>query len=156
MINVDTFSDNKLWNKKIKKAPVFFSKIIKYFPKKYQFQNKKVNLTILLSNNNNIKKLNKKFRKKNKPTDILSFPFETKKNKKNFIYLGDIIISYEFMCKPKFLTNIEFKKKVIKTFIHGFLHLLDYDHIKLKDYKKMYNEELRIFNIVNKKIEKFI
>ena len=40
------------------------------------------------------------------------------------------------MNKPKFITNLEFKKKVIKIFIHGFLHLLGYDHIKLRDFKK--------------------
>jgi len=51
---------------------------------------------------------------------------------------------------------IEFKKKLIKIFIHGFLHLLNYDHIKLKDYKIMNNEEKKIYTFVNKKIEKII
>ena len=43
---------------------------------------------------------------------------------------------------------------MIKIFIHGFLHLLNYDHIKLKDYKKMCKEELKIYKFVDKKIEK--
>ena len=68
------------------------------FPKKYRFINKKAYLTLLLSNNK-IKILNKKFRNKNKHTDILSFPFKIKKKKK--IYLGDLIISYNYMSKPK-------------------------------------------------------
>ena len=58
----------------------FLKKICKAFPKKYKFLNKKVTFTLLLSNNKNIKKLNKVFRKKNKSTDILSFPLD-KKNK---------------------------------------------------------------------------
>ena len=156
MINVGIVSDNKLWNKKIKKSSIFFNKLVKFFPKKYQFKDKKVSLTLLLSNNQNIKKLNKKFRKKNKPTDILSFPFEKKFNINKNLYLGDIVISYEFINVPIFITNLEFKKKLIKTFIHGFLHLLNYDHVKLKDYKKMIKEELKIYNLVNKKIEQFI
>ena len=67
-----------------------------------------------------------------------------------------MIISYDFMEKPKTLVAIEFKKKLIKIFIHGFLHLLNYDHIKLKDYKIMNNEEIKIYKFVNKKIEKLI
>ena len=156
MINVEIVSDNKLWNKKIKKALIFFNRLVKFFPKKYQFKGKKVSLTLLLSNNQNIKKLNKKFRKKNRPTDILSFPFEKKFNIKKNLYLGDIVISYEFINFPIFITNLEFKEKLIKTFIHGFLHLLNYDHVKLKDYKKMIKEELKIYNLVDKKIDQFI
>ncbi|MDC3249583.1 rRNA maturation RNase YbeY [Candidatus Pelagibacter sp.] len=156
MIKVNIILENKLWKKKIKKTSIFFNKLIRSFPKKYKFINKKVTFTVLLSNNKNIKKLNKKFRKKNKTTDILSFPFEKKPYKKKEIYLGDIIISYEFMNKPKSLTKFEFKNKVIKIFIHGFLHLLNYDHIKLKDFKKMIKEEEKIYNFVSRKIEKFI
>ena len=156
MISVNTFSENEMWEKKIKKPHIFFNELSKNFPKKYQFVNKKVFLTVLLSNNKIIKKLNKRFRKKNKPTDILSFPCEKKPFKKKVIYLGDIIISYDFMNKPKSLSNFQFKDKVLKIFIHGFLHLLNYDHIKLKDFKKMTKEEERIYNFTNKKIEKFI
>tara|TARA_Y100000741_G_scaffold248232_1_gene190756 strand:+ start:527 stop:997 length:471 start_codon:yes stop_codon:yes gene_type:complete len=152
MIKVNTILEDSLWKKKIKKPSFFFSKLIKFFPKKYQFGNKKVSLTVLLSNSKKIKKLNKKFRKKNKPTDILSFPFETKPFREKKIYLGDIIINYEFMNKPKFLSNFEFKNKVLKIFIHGFLHLLNYDHIKLKDFEKMNKEEKKIYNFINKKI----
>jgi probable rRNA maturation factor len=156
MINVDVISDTKFWNKKIKKTDNFFNSLINFFPKKYRFIKKRISLTVLLSNNKNIKKLNKKFRNKNKPTDILSFPAENKVNIKKISYLGDIIISYEFMNKPKNLTNIEFKKKVVKIFIHGFLHLLGYDHIKLKEFKKMIKEEEKIFKLINKKIIKLV
>ncbi len=96
--------------------------------------------------------MNKKFRNKNKATDVLSFPFEKKINIKKNSYLGDIIISYEFINKPKKLTNLEFKKKVAKIFIHGFLHLLGYDHIKLNDFKKMIKKEEKIYKLINTKI----
>ena len=53
---------------------------------------------------------------------------------------------------PKNQNNNLFKDKVIKTFIHGFLHLLSFDHIKLKDYKKMFKEEQKIYRSVIKKV----
>ena len=152
MISVELVSEEKKWSKKIKKKEVFFSSICKFFPKKYKFKKKRIFLTLLLSNNKGIKKLNKKFRNKNKPTDILSFPFQKKIKLKDKLYLGDIIISYNFMNIPKNQNNNLFKDKVIKTFIHGFLHLLSFDHIKLKDYKKMFKEEQKIYQSVIKKI----
>ena len=152
MISIEVVSEDKNWSKKIKKTEFFFKSICKSFPKKYQFFNKKIVLTLLLSNNRSIKKLNKKFRNKNKPTDILSFPFERKIKIKKKSYLGDIVISYNFMDTPKNQKINFFKDKVIKTFIHGFLHLLSFDHVKLRDYKKMLKEEKNIYQSVIKKI----
>ena len=156
MISIDVFSESSLWRKKIKKPDIFFNSLVKFFPKKYRFIKKKVSLTVLLSNNKNIKKLNKKFRNKNKPTDVLSFPSEKKINIKKSPYIGDIVVSYEFMNKPKALSALEFKSKVTKIFIHGFLHLLGYDHIKLKDFKEMLIEEEKIYRILEKKIAKLV
>ena len=152
MIKVNVFSEEKSWTKKIKRKEVFFNDLCKLFPKKFRFIKKKIYLTLLLSNNKKIQKLNKKFRNKNKHTDVLSFPFSEKfRNSKNS-YLGDIIISFNYMNKPKNLTDHDFKEKVIKIFIHGFLHLLGFDHNKKKEYKIMLNEELKIF----KSVQKFI
>ena len=156
MISIDVVSDSSLWSKKIKRPDVFFNSLVKIFPKKYRFIKKKVSLTILLSNNKNIKKLNKKFRNKDKSTDVLSFPSEKKINIKKSPYIGDIIVSYEFVNKPKFLSALEFKNKVAKIFIHGFLHLLGYDHIKLNDFKKMLIEEEKIYQTIEKKIVKLV
>jgi probable rRNA maturation factor len=152
MISVEVVSEEINWTKKLKKKKVFFYSICKLFPKKYQFINKKVFLTLLLSNNKTIKKLNKQFRNKNKATDILSFPSQKKFKLKDKSYLGDIIISYNFMDKPKNQEIKLFKDKVIKTFIHGFLHLLSFDHVKTKDYKNMLKEEQKIYQSVIKKI----
>ena len=130
--------------------------MVGFFPKKYKFIKKNVSLTILLSNNKNIKKLNKKFRNKNKSTDILSFPSEKKLNIKKSPYIGDIVVSYESMNKSKVLSALEFKSKVAKIFIHGFLHLLGYDHIKLKDFKEMLIEEEKIYQTIETKIDKLV
>ena len=146
MINVNVFSEDNNWANKIKNKEIFFQSICEAFPKKYKFLSKNVSFTLLLSNNKNIKKLNKKFRNKNKPTDILSFPLSHKTSIEKDTYLGDIIISFNYMNKDK--EKRLFKTTVIKTFIHGFLHLLGFDHIKDKDYKKMVTEERKIYKSV--------
>jgi len=153
MINVDVFSEEKAWSKKLKKKELFFKKICKSFPKKYKFLKKKVSFTLLLSNNKSIKKLNKSFRNKNKSTDILSFPSNKKLKKIKENYIGDIIISYNFIDRPKSQSFKSFKEKLIKTFIHGFLHLLNFDHIKDKDYIKMLKEEELIYKSVISKLD---
>ena len=152
MIDIDVFSEEKAWSRRIKNKDVFFKEVCSAFPKKYKFLNKKISFTLLLSNNKNIKKLNKSFRRRNKPTDVLSFPFKSKLRIFKKTYIGDIIISYNFMNNPKLQNQESFKEKVIKTFIHGFLHLLGFDHIKNSDYKKMLKEEKLIYNSVISKI----
>ncbi len=109
--------------------------------------------TILLSESNEIKKLNKRFRKKNKTTDVLSFPFYKRtelqrkmKNEKE-IYLGDIIINLNKIKNKKKIKN--FKNEFDKLWIHGLLHLFGYDHKKDKDFLKMTRYEKKYFDIVN-------
>ena len=152
MIKVSVFSEEKAWSKRIKNTDLFFKKICKAFPKKYQFSNKKVSLSLLLSNNKNIKRLNKNFRNKNKPTDILSFPFSKKLKISKNTYLGDIIISYDYLDKPKSQDLVSFKQKAIKIFIHGYLHLLGFNHMKNNDYLKMLKEENHLYKYVKSKI----
>ena len=152
MININVFSEEKAWSKRLKNKDLFFKKVCQAFPKKYKFFNKKVSFSLLLSNNRNIKKLNKNFRNKNKPTDILSFPLSKKIKISNKTYIGDIIISYNFINKPRSIKVKLFKEKLIKTFIHGFLHLLNFDHVRYKDYKKMLKEENKIYKSVISKL----
>jgi len=152
MISVEVFSEEKAWSKKLRKKELFFKEICNLFPRKYRFPNSKITLTLLLSNNKYIKRLNKNFRNKNKSTDILSFPYAKKISISKKTYIGDIIISYNFMDKPKSQNIKNFKEKVVKTFIHGYLHLLGFDHIKDKDYRKMVREEEKIYKSVISKI----
>ena len=152
MISINVFSEEKAWSRRLKNKDIFFKKICKAFPKKYKFLNKKVTFTLLLSNNKNIKKLNKVFRKINKSTDILSFPLNKKIKIKKNTYLGDIIISYNYLDKPKSQDLKSFKEKVAKILIHGFLHLLGFDHKNNKDYSKMLKEENILFKSVKSKI----
>jgi|TARA_B100000929_G_scaffold266893_1_gene234838 probable rRNA maturation factor len=150
MIDAEVLIESNNWKKIIQNPKRLILNILKKFPKRYKFVNKKVYISILLTSNNKIKLLNKKFRKKNKPTDILSFPFFDKKSlRKNLkskkFYLGDIVISYEEFSKQN---KNDYKDGFIKIFIHGFLHLLSFDHKLDKDYKIMNSIENNIFQKV--------
>ena len=89
MIRVNVEINNKYWFTKINNPKKYFTKKLRIIKKLIKFINRKnVTFTILLTNSLNIKKLNKKFRNKNKPTDVLSFPsFEKKKLKSLLISL---------------------------------------------------------------------
>ena len=152
MININVLSEENGWSKKLKKKNLFFKDICKALPSKYKFPKKKVSFSVMLSNNTKIKKLNFFYRKKNKPTDILSFPSYDRLKISNKTYIGDIIISFNFINKPKSQNIKEFKKKFIKIFIHGFLHLIGFDHKKNSEYKEMYKEEEYIYKTVIKKL----
>ena len=142
MIKINVITNNFNWYRFIKIPDNYIERKIK----KLNFKNKnyKKNIifcTLLLSNTKAIKKLNSKFRKKNKSTDVLSFPFYNKKNLKKKIknekeiYLGDIIINLNKIRSKKNMKN--FKLEFDKLWIHGLVHLFGYDHKKEKDYRKM-------------------
>ena len=142
MIKINVVTNNLNWYRFIKIPDNYIERKIK----KLNFKNKnyKKNIifcTLLLSNTKAIKKLNSKFRKKNKSTDVLSFPFYNKKNLKKKIknekeiYLGDIIINLNKIRSKKNMKN--FKLEFDKLWIHGLVHLFGYDHKKEKDYRKM-------------------
>ena len=137
MIKASIILDNKIWKKDIKNKNSFFKKKLKILSKLNFFRKKNYHFTVLLTTNKFIKKLNNKFRRKNKITDVLSFPFNEKLKKNSF--LGDIAISYEIVKKRSH--NSSFAIELDKMWIHGLLHLLGYNHKKLKDYYKMHNKE---------------
>ncbi|MDC1158330.1 rRNA maturation RNase YbeY [Pelagibacteraceae bacterium] len=142
MIKINVITKNKKWLCYINNPSSYIDKKIRKLNLKNKKYKKNIfHCTILLSGNLEIKKLNKKFRKKNKITDVLSFPYYTKKNlnkiiKKNKeIYLGDIIINLSKVNDKK---NIEaFKLNFDLLWIHGFTHLFGYDHKGEKEYRVM-------------------
>mgnify|MGYP001244818109 CR=1 FL=1 len=151
MIKINVEINNKSWNKKIRYPKKYFNQKLKKITKIIKFfKNKNVTFTILLTNSLNMKKLNKKFRKLNKSTDILSFPAFSPKNlrliKEKKIYIGDLAASYEIIHERAAKNN--FFKEFDKVWVHGLLHLIGYDHIKNKDYYKMHKIEKRILNSI--------
>ena len=151
MIRVNVEVNSKSWYKKIKNPKKYFSKKLKKISKIVKFfKDKNITFTILLTNSLNMKKLNKKFRNRNKPTDVLSFPFFTSNSlkllkQKNF-YIGDIATSYEIINSRS--KKKDFISEFDKVWVHGLLHLVGYDHIKNQDYYKMNKIEKRILNSI--------
>ena len=152
MINVEIVSEYNLWETNLKNPKTYIKKKLKKITKFVPFNFRSKTFTILLTNNIKMKYLNNKFRKKNKATDVLSFPFysvdELKKNKRKKKYLGDIAISYQFVKNRSKSTNFELEFD--KLWIHGYLHLLGYNHKKNNDYYKMRNIENKILKLIHK------
>ena len=142
MIKANVILDHYKWKSKIKNPTSYFKKKFNELNKTSTFKKKKHEFSILLTNNKKMKSLNFKFRKKNKPTDVLSFPFLDVK-KKGF-YLGDIAISFDIVNQRS--KNSNFFLELDKMWIHGYFHLIGYDHKKLKDFKKMVKKENLILN----------
>jgi len=152
MIKVNVEINSNPWHKKIKNLKKYFDKKLNKISKTNKFfKEKNLTFTILLTNSLKMRKLNKKFRKQNKTTDVLSFPFflpnKLKLLEEKNIYIGDIAVSYEIINSRSKKNN--FTLEFDKVWVHGFLHLLGYDHIKNKDYFKMEKVEKRILNSIN-------
>ena len=147
MIKANVVLDNSIWKKKIKKPNSYIKKRLAILSKLSPFKNKIQEFTLFLTNNRKMKSLNNTFRKKNKVTDVLSFPSNYKFTKNS--YLGDMAIGYEIVNKRSIKSNffVEFDKM----WIHGYLHLLGHDHKKLKNFQKMNKKENLILNYFYKK-----
>ena len=148
MIKGNVISGQSNWKRVIKKPNVYLSKRLKVLSRIPTFKRKNHEFTLLLTNDKEMKYLNFKFRKKNKTTDVLSFPIQIKKKRK--VYVGDIAISYEIIKERSKETN--FFLEFDKMWIHGYLHLIGYDHKKLNDFKIMLRKEkliLKYFHKIN-------
>jgi probable rRNA maturation factor len=144
MVKVNLVIDYKNWKFRYPKVNLFLTKSIKkillsiFSSHKTHFE-----ISILLTGSKNMKDLNKKFRKINKDTDVLSFPAEEKdffeknfKSKKK-VYLGDLALSYQYIKVITKKHKINFDYYLKKMLVHGVLHLIGYEHNSLKKYKKM-------------------
>ena len=150
MIKANVISGHSRWKRFIKKPNDYLKKRLKILSKTSYFKKKNHEFSILLTNDKEMKKLNNKFRKKNKTTDVLSFPIKIKN--KNSLYVGDIAISFDIIKDRSKDSN--FFLEFDKMWIHGYLHLVGYDHKKMSDFQKMLRKEkliLKYFHKINLK-----
>ena len=154
MIKVNVITKNIKWHRYIKNPKNYLNrKIGRLNLKAKEFRANNFFCTLLLSGDKEIKLLNKKFRKKNKVTDVLSFPFQTKKDlriklkREKEIYLGDIIINLNKIKNKKLLKH--FKIEFDRLWIHGLVHLFGYDHKQDKNFLKMSQIEKKYFDSIN-------
>lgn len=118
-------------------------------------QDSKLYITVTLTNPENIQKINKEYRNIDRATDVLSFPIfekdelEEKIRNNNFEYedvLGDLIISIEKVREQAKEYGHSFERELSYMLVHGFYHLMGYDHIEEEDKKKMRPKEEKILN----------
>lgn len=115
----------------------------------------KLCLTITLTTPENIRKINKEYRNIDKETDVLSFPMFEKQEldemiaKKQFEHedvLGDIVISIARVEEQAKEYGHSFERELSYMVVHGFYHVMGYDHIKEEDKQKMRPKEEKILN----------
>ena len=146
MIKIEVLIKDKNWKKYLSNPNRYLNTQAKKINLKKYFRSKLINISILLTGNNDIRLLNKKFRKKNKTTDVLSFPsydqnkIRTKLKSQKNLYLGDIALNLYKIDRGK----NKFKSEFDKLWVHGLVHLMGYKHYKNKDFFKMKKIEDKI------------
>ncbi len=98
---------------------------------------------MLITDDTTVKELNKIYRGKDKPTDVLSFPMGDEIEGR--LLLGDVVISADTAYRQAVEEGITVEEKILQLLIHGILHLIGYDHEKGKEEEKeFFNLERRI------------
>ena len=133
--------------RKLRKFDLLLSNVKNYISS--FLKKKKLNFSILLTNDAEIKEINLKYRNLNKPTNVLSFQSMIDKsnyfkNAEQEIHLGEIIISMERIFSESKINNVLFKDHFMHIFLHAILHILGYDHEIESERKKMENIEISI------------
>lgn len=105
---------------------------------------KKLSVTLVLSNDAEIRTLNKNYRRKDKPTNVLSFPDGTMLN--GVKQLGDVVLAYETIAREAAEQGKKLKDHLTHLTIHGVLHLLGYDHESENDAEIMETLEIAILS----------
>lgn len=121
-------------------------------------QDSKLYITVTFTNSENIQKINKEFRNIDKPTDVLSFPMFEKEEldqkiaQNHFLYediLGDIVISIPKVEEQAEEYGHSLERELCYMLVHGFYHLMGYDHIEENDKRKMRTKEEKILETLN-------
>ncbi len=133
-------------------------KVIEECFKEENLLNSKLYISITLTDSKNIQKINKEYRNIDKETDVLSFPMFEKNEldekiiNENFSHedvLGDIIISIKKVQEQAIEYGHSFERELSYMLVHGFYHLMGYDHIQEEDKKKMRPKEEKILKVLN-------
>ncbi|MBI2252824.1 MAG: rRNA maturation RNase YbeY [Armatimonadetes bacterium] len=143
---------------RISVSKLYFQKVIDFTLNKENYFSL-CEISILLTDNKFIKKINKIYRFINKPTDVLAFSqkegviFPSPRDLKFYPPLGDIIISIEQAKIQAKENNHSFKKELAILLIHGILHLLGYNDETEIEFKKMHRLQERILSMISAKKE---
>lgn len=166
MLLIDTAIKSELWFDFIKNESKLISEIEKIANQlfklcptsNFNIKNNDLEFSIILTDNEEIASLNKQFRKKDKATNVLSFPafnndeiakINFKKTQNNYLFLGDVILSYDKIKQESEEQNKIFKSHLIHLILHSILHLLGFDHKIEEEAKIMEDLEIVILEKLN-------
>lgn len=147
--------------KDIKEEDSYEEIVKKVFDKCFEeekMQASKLYITVTFTNPENIQEINKQYRNIDRATDVLSFPMfekeelDQKIKQKDFEHediLGDIIISIEKVEEQAKEYGHSFERELSYMLVHGFYHLMGYDHMEEEDKKKMRKKEENILEKLN-------
>ena len=133
------------------------SKVVKQCFKTEHLEKSKLYISITLTTPENIRKINNQYRNIDKETDVLSFPMsekqelEEKLKKQDFKYedaLGDIVISIDQVKKQAIEYEHSFERELSYMVVHGFYHLMGYDHMQDDEKAIMRQKEENVLNIL--------
>jgi len=134
-LSIDLTINNKLFYLKIFLLKKFCRKVLKAS----WFASEPAEVSVVLTSDKEIQKLNAQYRHLDKATNVLSFPLP--KPKEGPWLLGDIVVAYETVSREAKEEHESFKKHLAHMLVHGMLHLQGYDHIQLNEAKKMERKE---------------
>ncbi len=153
MIEINYNVDEVGWKKNFPSFKKYISKTVKETINIIGIEiNKNISVTFFLTSNKKIKELNMKYRKKDKPTNVLSFPMQC--SYMNYYLLGDIALSNQTLIREATEQKITKYDYLCKMTIHGMLHLLGYDHETDKQFNQMRKFENLIYNNIKQKNDK--
>lgn len=144
--------------KDIKENIIYGETVKKVLEKCFQeegLENSNLLITVTFTTPENIRKINKEYRNIDKATDVLSFPMFERDEIQNMIkkqefehedMLGDLVISVEKVKEQAEEYGHSFERELSYMLVHGFYHLMGYDHIKEEDKKEMRPKEEKILS----------
>lgn len=114
----------------------------------------KGHVDVVLGDDAFLQQLNASYRSQNKPTNVLSFPQEELRKgtylpSEEFVLLGDIVLSYPTIKAEALDQNKSFSHHLKHLIVHGFLHLLGFDHEEESDAQEMETLEVKILQSLN-------
>lgn len=131
----------------------FFEMIAEKVLNKLYTKLQDIQISLLITDDEQIKQLNALYRNIDKPTDVLSFPQFEKDEEINSGMLGDIVVSFDTLNKQASEADISEQREMAFLFIHGLLHLLGYDHERSEEEENIMFElqESILLELVNDK-----
>ncbi len=144
MDNVEIFNET---NEEIKDLEIL-KPLLEYAKKKENLEDTELEFSVIIVDNKRIHEINKEYRGIDRPTDVISFALEDSEdvNIENYRILGDIYISIDKVKEQASEYGHSEKRELAFLTVHGFLHLLGYDHMKPEEEKIMFAKQEEILN----------